>query len=198
MSFFLIAAMCAVAAAAAGVAVERRRPPPREDDEPAGGGPPVAASPFAGHGLGVDLGDVVSAQGVERWLSGAVELRDGEHLVAALFVAPEGARHEAVCAFPAPRRELLWLSPVPVEITSEPPSSLELGGVVMHRRARLPVGVRRHGHGTPDVGDTATFAEYESTSRAAGLVLCTPAGAIAWAGRRLAADEYDRMGRGES
>jgi hypothetical protein len=199
VSFFLIAAMCAVAAAAAGVAVERSRGERDDDDDggPASGGAPPP-SPFAGRGLVIDLGDVVSSKGAERWLAGALELRDGEHLLAALFFAPEGSRQEAVCAFPAPRRELLWLSPAPIDATGEPPTAIELGGVVMQRRARLPVSVRRHGQGAPDVGDTATLAEYASTSRAAGLVLATRGLTLGWAGRRLEPDEYDRMGRGEA
>lgn len=202
MSFFLIAAMCAVAAAAAGVAVERSRGrddgEDDDDDARASRRPAPPASPFAGAGLAVDLGDVVSSGGTERWLAGALDLRDGGHLVAAIFVAPEGSRQEAVCAFPAPRRDLLWLSPVAIEIVGEPPSALELGGVVMQRRARLPVTVRRHGQGAPDPGETATWAEYASTSRASGVVLCARGVALAWAGRRLDADEYDRMGRGEA
>lgn len=196
MSFFLIAAVCAVAAAAAGVAVERKRGGRPAADSTPPDPPPPPASPFAADGLGVDLGDVVSVEGVERWLSGALELRDGEHLVAALFVAPEGSRYDAVCAFAAPRREVLWLSPVPVQIGSEPPSSIELDGIVMQRRARVPVEVKRHGQGAPDVGQRAMFAEYEATARASGVVVHAPGSALAWAGRRLDPDEIDRMGKG--
>ncbi len=89
MSFLILATVCAFAAAAAGVAVERRRG--RGEAPP---GPPslptAAVDPFAREGLPVGLGDVVSAEGGERWLAGAIELRDGEHLVAVLFLAPEG------------------------------------------------------------------------------------------------------------
>jgi len=205
VSFFLFAAFCAVAAAAAGVAVERRRDPDGRpgpegppDGDPAAGAAARVASPFEGAGLAMGLGDVVSADGAERWLAGAIELREGDHLVAVLFFAPEGARLDVVCAFAAPRRDVLWLSPVPVEVGAEPPSSIELGGVVMNRRARLPVSARRHGQGAPDVGELATFAEYEASARAAGVVLRGPGVALAWSGRRLEPEELDRMGRGDS
>ena len=196
MSFLLLATVCAFAAAAAGVAVERRRG--RGDGPPAPAPPPVVAvDPFARTGLSLGLGDVVSAEGTERWLAGAIELRDGDHLVAVLFVAPEGAAHVAVCAFVAPRREIFWLAPRPVEVGAEPPSSIDLGGLVMQRRARVPSATRVHGRGAPDVGPVATFAEYHAGSRDVGVVLRSEGATLAWVGRRLDPDEFDRMGKGE-
>jgi hypothetical protein len=144
------------------------------------------------------VGDVVSVDGDERWLAGALALRDGDALVAALFVAPEGKRNDAVCAFSSPRREILWLAPIDVEIGPEPPTALELDGIVMRRRARVPVGVTRHGQDAPDIGDQAVFAEYEAGGGAAGVVLRTPGGARGWVGKRVDEGTYDRMGKGEA
>jgi hypothetical protein len=198
VSFLLLATVCAFAAAAAGVAVERRRG--KEASGPDEVPPPPdakAVDPFADDGLPFGLGDVVSAQGTERWLAGALELRDGPHLVAVLFLAPEGEGHAAVCAFSSPRRDIFWLAPQTAEVGAEPPSAIELGGIVMQRRARVPGVVRRHGQGAPEVGDQATFAEYTSGTRDVAVVLRGPLGALAWSGQRVDPDAYDRMGRGE-
>jgi hypothetical protein len=197
VSLILLAAVAAVAAAAAGVAVERRRASKKGAEEDAAAAAEAPLAPFANDGLPVGLGDVVSSDGQERWLAGALELRDGEHLVAVLFVAPEGSGTEAVCAFAPPRREILWLTPRTVDVAAEPPTAIELGGVVMQRRARVPARVKRHGQGTPDLGDLATFAEYHAGGREVGVVLRAPGIVLAWSGRRLDPDEYDRMGKGE-
>ncbi len=67
----------------------------------------------------------------------------------------------------------------------------------MQRRARVPSAARLHGRGAPEVGDVTTFAEYRSGSRDVGVVLRSEQVALAWVGRRLEPDEFDRMGKGE-
>ncbi len=199
MSFILIAAVCAAAAAAAGAFAGRRssaaEAPGTKKAPPPDAPPP---RPFENDSMALEIGDVVSMGGDERWLSGALSLRDGEHLVAALFFAPEGKRNDAVCAFCSPRREIFWLTPHAVEIGSEPPSSLELDGIVMRRRARVPVVVGRHGQDTPDVGEQAVFAEYEAGGGSVGVVLRTQSSALGWVGKRVDDGAYDRMGKGGS
>lgn len=198
MSFILIAAVCAAAAAAAGAFAGRRSAADAAGDKKA---PPPDAPPprpFANESVALEVGDVVSVGGEERWLSGALSLRDGDDLIAALFVAPEGKRNDAVCAFSSPRREIFWLTPHAVEIGAEPPSSLELDGIVMRRRARVPVLVARYGQDTPAVGDQAVFAEYEAGGGAVGVVIRTADAAWGWAGKRIDDGAYDRMGKGGS
>jgi len=199
MSFILLAAACAAAAAAAGVFAGRRSA--ASEDEEKGKAPALPAplpKPFAQDAVGLEIGDVVSVAGEERWLSGALSLRDGEHLVAALFFAPEGRRNDAVCAFSSPRREILWLTPHAVEIGAEPPSSIELDGIVMRRRARVPVSIVRHAEDTPDLGDQAIFAEYEAGAGSVGVVIRASRGALGWVGKRVEDGAYDCMGKGGS
>jgi hypothetical protein len=138
----------------------------------------------------------VSKAHVERWLAGALIATEGETLIGALFIAPEGVREEAVLAYPMPRREIGWLSPTPLEIGSEPPTALEIGGIVMQRRRRLFVSLQRLGSGAPRLGERAIWAEYEATGRAVGLVLRGDLATVAWAGTRFEPGEYDRMGSG--
>jgi hypothetical protein len=202
MSFILLAAVCAAAAAAAGAFAGRRsavnESEPDADKKNATPVEAPAARAFANDALSLDVGDVVSVGTEERWLAGALALRDGEHLVAALFIAPEGKRNDAVCAFSSPRRELLWLTPHAVEIGAEPPSAIELDGIVMRRRARVPVTVARYGQDTPDVGEQAVFAEYEAGGGATGVVIRGANAAWGWSGKRVDEGAYDRMGKGEA
>jgi hypothetical protein len=146
--------------------------------------------------LPVDLGDVVSFDREERWLAGAILARDGGNVVGVLFLAPEGARVEAVAAFPAPRRELYWLSQVDLESGMEPPTSAEFAGVVMQRRARVPVSLARLGQGAPHVGEAGIWAEYEAAAGARAVLIRTARGTFAWSGAHCDEGEWDRMGRG--
>ncbi len=210
MSFLLVAAMIA-AASAAGAAFARRGPraADRKEGSPdpaaakvAAPKPPYAAPPklderavFAR--LPVSLGDVVSFDREERWLAGAIVARDGNEVVGAVFLAPEGVRLEAVAAFPAPRREIFWLSPIEVDSGIEPPTSADFGGVVMQRRSRIPVTLTRMGQGAPHIGETGIWAEYEAAAGARALLLRSAAGVFAWSGAHCDEGEWDRMGRGE-
>jgi hypothetical protein len=146
--------------------------------------------------LPVALGDVVSFDGTERWLSGALIASERGRVIAALWVAPEGAAQHAVAAFPAPDRSLFWLQPAAVSSPEEPPATIDLNGVAMRRRRRLPVTLVRIGQGAPDVGDTGMLATYDGTGRDVAVLIAGRGRVLAWAGRKLDPDEYERLGTG--
>ncbi len=227
MSFILLAAAVVAAASAAGAAfarraasrVDREADPDTNthavDPQPVRE-PPVRVAPlpkatttertpskpvdekqlFAR--LPLALGDVVSFDMQERWLAGALVAKDGSEIVGVLFLAPEGARHEAVAVFPTPRREIFWLSPIDMESGIEPPSSADFGGIVMRRRSRVPVTITRMGQGAPHVGESAIWAEYEASAGARAILLRGQNGVFAWSGAHCDEGDYDRMGRGEA
>lgn len=147
-------------------------------------------------GLPLCLGDVVVAEGEERWLAGGVIAREGDRVVAAVFFAPEGARTKAVVAFARPRNDILWLSPTSVDSPSEPPASCEINGVAMTRRGRLPVVLSRRGQGVPVMGEAGVLAEYEGGADEVAVLLTSEGRAHAWSGRRLVEGDYDRLGSG--
>lgn len=211
MILTLVAAATAVVAATTGYLVARRRGGPTEARRALGrrGGGGRAAAPKdpkkdakdareaeALTGLPVTLGDVIVAGTEERWLAGALVAREKGRVVSALFLAPEGATTRAVAAFALPKAEIFWLDPVDVVSPAEPPATLELGGAMLTRRGRLPVAVERLGQGAPSVGDAALWATYEGGGREVAVVLVSDGRALAWMGRRLDADEYDRLGSG--
>lgn len=201
MSLTLIAITAAVAASLGYLASRKRGgdgAPPEEPKKPPpmtnkkGKTEPKVSDPLAS--LGLSLGDVVSAEGEERWLAGAILARD-TNIVAAVFIAPEGLAHRAVVAFPLPDRRIQWLAPADVDSPAEPPATLEIGGMVMRRRARLPVNLDRLGQGAPNVGASGVFSVYEAGGREAAVVITSEGKSFAWFGRHLDEGEYDRMGR---
>lgn len=151
-------------------------------------------APFLG--MPVALGDVVSSHVEERWLVGALVLREQGSVVAALLLAPEGGALTAVATFAPPRREIFWMEPVEVASPDEPPATIELGGVTMRRAGRLPVEVERLGQGAPGSFTQALFATYEGHRREVAVVIASQGHVHAWAGRRLDEGEYDRLGEG--
>lgn len=213
----LILAACALAALAASAsggywAALRRRSkdeetPPKKDDKGdkgdkgsrgatsrANAKKRATASAFAA--LPLSLGDVVVADREERWLAGGLIAKEGDRVVAALFFAPEGAAIKMVAAFPEPRREVLWLDGARVDSPPEPPGSIEIEGVSMTRRGRLPVALSRHGQGVPNVGETGILAEYEGGADEVAVLVTSEGRSFAWRGRRLADGQYDRLGSG--
>lgn len=214
MSLILFATLAAIAAAGSGYFAARRATR-REAEQDAKPLPPAPSAPDPAserlRELPLAVGDVVSVEAddpergagtskshVERWLAGALVAIEDDVLIGAVFIAPEGAREEAVLAYPSPRREIGWLSPVALEIGIEPPTSLEIGGVVMQRRRRLFVSIQRLGAGAPRLGERGIWAEYQATGRAVGLVIRGDHSTMAWSGTRFDAGEYDRMGSGEA
>lgn len=151
------------------------------------------AAPFAT--LPLALGDVVSAGMDERWLSGAIVAREEGRVIAALFVAPEGREHKAVAAFAPPRKDIWWLSPAELVTPDEPPATIELAGIPLQRKARLPVRLEKHGQGAPTVAEEGIWAVYDR-GRDVAVVIAWQGQAHAWVGTRLEEDEYDRLGGG--
>ncbi|WP_437736017.1 hypothetical protein [Sorangium sp. So ce1335] len=198
MSLTLIAAAAAAVAATVGYMAARRE---REAQAGAGGEQEPGARARSPEDalwdeLPLALGDVVLAGTEERWLSGAIVARERGELVAVVFLAPEGATQRAVVAFPAPRREILWLAPAAVDSPDEPPATLEIAGMTLRRRARLPAALARLGRGAPRVGDAGIFALYEGGGHDAAVVLASEGRIHAWAGRRIEDDGYERLGGG--
>jgi hypothetical protein len=203
VSFLLLATAVAVAAGAAGAFIARRSTAVKDETPP----PPAPVGPAPPKGLEtlpITLGDVVSvdtpAAREERWLEAVIVARDGAEIVGAVFVAPEGSKAEAVAAFAPPRRQIAWLTPVALEGLSfggaELPSTLEIGGAPMRRRARIPVTLERSGKGAPSVGERGIWAEYEATGRAVAIVIQGGAATCAWTGMLCEPGEYERMGSG--
>jgi hypothetical protein len=165
-----------------------KKPAPKPPKKPVPTVSPFATLPFA-------LGDVVSSGSEERWLAGALVAREGGRVVGALFLAPEGAAHHAVAVFAPPRKDIWWMSPAEVTSPAEPPATIEIGGVAMPRKGRLPVTLERLGQGAPSVGEEGLWAAYDR-GREVALVIASEGKAHAWAGKRLDEEEYDRLGGG--
>jgi hypothetical protein len=145
-------------------------------------------------GFPLELGDVVSSGGQERWLSGAIAARE-QSVVMVLFFAPEGREHWVVVTHPLPERDILWLRPVEVVSPPEPPATLEIGGFTMQRKSRLPVKFERIGQGAPDVGSTGIVAMYSAGAGEVAVVLTNGEKCLAWSGQRIEASDYERMGK---
>jgi hypothetical protein len=209
---FTLVAVTAILAAAAGYLAARGRGsgPDQGDKDPkkprklpsggrAGAEPgagKAAPSPSPFEGMPLALGDVVLAEAEERWLAGALVARENGRVVAALFFSPEGASTRSVAAFPAPRRDIYWMSPVEVVVPAEPPATLEIGEAMLTRRGRLPVSLERVGQGAPHVDETQLWATYEGGGRDVAVVLAGGGKVLAWRGSRLDEGDYDRLGAG--
>lgn len=206
MSLIVLAGALALAAGAAGYVASRRErralapSAPTEAIVP----PRKVGVPPELERLPLGLGDVVTAEvevagrmaHEERWLRGGIVASERGRLVGVVYAAPEGAALEAVAVLAPPERHILWMSPVEVELGPEPPSTLEIGGVLMRRKLRRPVELERIGVGAPPCAAEGAWVEYEGPAGAAALILAQGPRRLAWSGRRLDEGRYDRMGRG--
>lgn len=147
-------------------------------------------------GLPLSLGDVVSDHHEERWLAGALVAREQGRVISALFLAPEGAKLSAVAVFAAPRKEIYWMDPAELDVTEEPPATIELAGIAFRRKARLPVTIERLGQGAPSMGEEAIWGVYDGGPGEVAVVLVSEGRVWAWQGRKLDEDRYDRLGEG--
>ena len=210
MSLLLIAGCAAGLAAVSGFVAARRA---RVLVDGTKGAPEALPAPVATAapeeeelGVSLKLGHVVALVGAgavagqseERWLSGGLVLSEGDSVAAVIFSAPEGIAQGMVVAFPAPRSEILWLSPVEVELGSDLPTTIEHQGLVLQRKRRLGVSLRRVGRDAPSLGKQGVYAEYASTGAETLVALLGESGAIQLWGRRLTSAEYDPMGSGVS
>ena len=147
-------------------------------------------------GLPLSLGDVVSDGHEERWLAGALVAREQGRVLSALFLAPEGAKLSAVAVFAAPRKDIYWMDPAELDVTDEPPATIELAGIAFRRKARLPVTIERLGQGAPSIGEEAIWGVYDGGPAEVAVVLVSEGRVHAWQGRKLDEDRYDRLGEG--
>lgn len=196
MSLILLATITAAVAASAGYLAARRRPPEPEPDERESEPPEPEPAPDPFAALPLRLGDVVQAAREERWLAGAILAREGDEVRVALFIAPEGAAQGVVAAFAPPRQDIYWMEPAAAESPAEPPAALEIGGVPMQRRGRVPVALERLGQGAPSVGAEGLLAMYEGGAGTVAILVRSEGRTHAWWGRRFEAGEYDRLGSG--
>lgn len=196
MSLTLLAVAAAVAATVGYLATRRERGAQGAMGEGAKGAAKDAGAGAPWSELPLSLGDVVLVGSEERWLAGALVARERGELVAVVFLAPEGAAQSAVVAFPEPRREILWLLPAEVDAPDEPPATLEIAGMTLRRRARLPVSLERLGQGAPALGNAGILAFYEGGGHDAAVVLASEGRIHAWAGRRIDDAGYERLGGG--
>lgn len=194
-----ILVISAAVAASMGYLVNRRRSASKElakDGEKSEQKKPVAALPAAKplEGFPLELGDVVSSGGQERWLSGAIVARE-QAVVMVLFFAPEGREHLVVATYPLPERDIFWLRPVDIVSPPEPPATLEIGGFTMQRKSRLPVKFQRLGQGAPALDPTGIVATYSAGAGEVAVVLTSGQKCLAWAGQRIESSDYERMGK---
>lgn len=211
MSLILIGAGAAAVALASGYLAARRarnvaeRTPPKEDVPPALPAPAAEPTEF---GTSLRLSDVVALVGVadvgahrERWLSGGLVLREGTEVCAVVFTAHEGVTQRFVVSYPPPVDELLWshshdeVGP-PIELGSEPPTTIEHRGAVFSRKRRLHVSITRVGRDAPRVGESGLFVEYRSSGKDALSLIVSGGTVVAAHGPILSRAEYDPMGSG--
>lgn len=198
---FLLAALAASAAAGFATYWAARKGAPRSraaaleaaKKAKAALAPPAPTTPDT---LPLSLGDVVSAEGEERWLEGALVAREDGSARAALFFAREGLEERAVLVFAPPRREIHWLAPTPALAPREPPGTLEVGRATYTLVGRFPAAVERVGQGAPHVGDVVLWALYEGGGRKVALLLTGGVEARVWTGTRVDDGEWDRLGKG--
>src|SRR5262249_25021012 len=96
----------------------------------------------------------------------------------------------------SPRKEIYVLAPAKVDCPNEPPTALEIDGLALSRRARLPALFERAGQGAPDLPGEGTLALYEAGGRDVAVVVVAGGRAHGWRGRKYDEGEYDRMGGG--
>lgn len=146
--------------------------------------------------LPLALGDVVMAEGGERWLAGAVIAKEQSRVLGALFLAPEGSSQHAIACFAAPQRHIYWLTPSELTSPDEPPATIELGTAMFRRRARIPVSLTRLGQGVPELHEEGLWAVYDGGGRDVAVVLTSGGRVMAYKGVRLDEGEFDRLGGG--
>lgn len=146
--------------------------------------------------LPLALGDVVMAEGGERWLAGAVIAKEQSRVLGALFLAPEGSSQHAIVCFAAPQRHIYWLTPSELTSPDEPPATIELGTTMFRRRARIPVSLTRLGQGVPELHEEGLWAVYDGGGRDVAMVLTSGGRVMAYKGVRLDEGEFDRLGGG--
>lgn len=143
------------------------------------------------------LGDVVvHPGGDEAWLAGATILSE-DVAAAILFVAPEAKNDRALCVFPKPSTDVLWLAPLAADAWSppptDPPTTIEIEGEPFERTRRLPFRATRIGEGAPEMGANILLVEYKSQLSVEKRVISISGGghSRAWIGTSIDIDTCD-------
>jgi len=195
-----IVAGAVVAGVAAGVIAARRWRRQRRGAGPEDGGAGRSAPKDSEHaatfaGLPVALGDVVQVGDDTRWLRSALLVRGEGRLRCALLLADEDGASVAVAAFPPPQRHILWLKPVSTTLPLSPPSRIELGGGLLEREASFPAEIETLGGGAPAIAAGAVCATYRGALGDGAVVVQTASETLCWHGPRIAAGDFDRLGK---
>ncbi|MBW2527757.1 MAG: hypothetical protein JRI23_26485 [Deltaproteobacteria bacterium] len=150
-------------------------PPPRDDSIPLG------------------LGDMVQVEDETRWLCSGVRIGDGATTRCALWFAIEGDGRLAVLAFAPPERHIYWLERVDLAVPAHPPSRLDVEGRLLDRVATFPAELEAVREPPIDTSG-GVVSWYEGAVGDVAVTLHGSAGCGAFAGRRIAPDDFDRMG----
>ena len=194
-----------IAAAAAGVsgllaarAIARRRrkaeaaPESSADDQPVD--EPKEPDPL--QDWPARVGDVIEVGEATRWPRSATLVISDGVLECALLLSSEAGQQQATAMMAPPDRHLYWLEARQVEMPPSPPGRIEVDDMLLDRKVSFPAELRTIGEEPPELGDSARFAFYQSSSGDAAIVLQGSA-TFVWYGRRIPAGEYDLLGQGE-
>lgn len=165
----------------------RRRARARAGSEVESASPAVART---GSGLELAVGDVVSIRGEELWLEQGWLVSEAGRAVAGVFEAREGV----VVEFASPRREHFRATSSGIEVPTDAPMALELGGVRYERVRRLPIELDALGESRPLPWKTGLFFEYRSLSGDLLLVIGQAPAYRAWVGSPLPDGALERWG----
>ena len=137
-----------------------------------------------------NVGDVISVRRTEVWLEHGWLLReDGEDVALLLF-----SREATLIALPAPKAALFWLGELSLDWPSEPPSSMDVGGLHYERARRLPVDIEGLADAPDPPWQDGLLVEYRALSGAVLWALGRRGAFKAWSGRRVAESELEIWG----
>jgi hypothetical protein len=143
----------------------------------------------------IGVGDVIQVEDATRWLGSGMRLREAGTLRCSLWFATEGQVQSAVASFPPPADHVYWLTAQEPALPAEPPSRLELDGALLDRSECFPVELEGVGSEPPELGPRVLAAIYQGPGSQAAIVLGGSLRSLVFAGRRIDASGYDRLGR---
>jgi hypothetical protein len=142
-------------------------------------------------GFMVRVGDVISVGAREAWFEHGWLLSEGGAPVALLLFA----RDATLVALPAPRKSVFWSSECTIDLPSDAPLSLDVGGVRYERALRLPVDLELVGGGQDPPWTGAVLAEYRALGGEMLFTLGRPGSTRAWTGTRVDPAELETWGK---
>jgi hypothetical protein len=198
MSFVIISLVAAAAAGVSGAlaarAIRKRRAARSLEQAEAAAEAEERSAPDPFEGLPLRTGDVVQFGNATRWPNSAILVYgDNNRLHAAILLSTEEGREDATVTFPPPDRNLYWLTKRDIVLPPTPPSRIEVAGMLIDRKAVLPVHFKTIGD-VPDIGDGGMFGFYEGSVGDAAVVLRGDITRI-WYGQRLSPDDFDNLGQ---